>query len=226
MFWVPLLTAHGIGRQAEPCQLMTDDIFKEDGYWCVSINDDHERKRLKTEQSRRVLPIHRHLLDLGSMDFVNEVRKENPGRNVPLFPEEEPNAIGHYDAFSKRINRFMKSKGIESETIKEGRKIRKDFYSLRHNFITQLGNLKNPPPPDCIHNAIAGHSKENEAENTRTYLEEVTIELKAKFIFNVRYPGVAFAKIGKDAWRTAYARSQVELEKKRNRPTVKLKPKK
>jgi hypothetical protein len=218
MFWVPLLTLHGIGRQAEPCQLMTDDVFREEGCWCVSINDDQEGSRLKTVQTRRTLPIHRKLIDLGFIDYVNQVRKDNPGKNVPLFPEEERNPLGHYDRFSKRINRWIKGKGI-----KPTNGMKKDFYSLRHNFITQLGRLR-PGVPSYIYNAITGHAKENEAENTRTYLEGVTIKQKADYIFKVRYPGVHFDKIGKDAWRRAYARSRVELVKKSARPILRWKP--
>ena len=79
-FWIPLLTLfHGF-RSNEVCQLYTEDVKVIDGINVILVReetDDGERsldKRLKTEQSRRMVPVHPEPVRR-FLDFVHDLRK-------------------------------------------------------------------------------------------------------------------------------------------------------
>ena len=194
-FWCPLLSLFTSARQEEVCQLLRDDVFKdeESGEWVISINDD-DGKKLKNEHSKRILPIHPMLKKLGFIEFVLTVSK-----GEKLFPDEERNSLGHFGAFSNRFNDYKDRVGVVKSVV-NGKKEMKDFHTLRHTFTDKLLGLR-PPPPDYIKNAITGHSDEGESENSRTYFEGPSIQQKKDYIFKVKYPEIDFTKIKPNGWK-------------------------
>lgn len=112
-------------RQAELCQLCVNDIYREgeSGIWVIDINEKDEKK-LKTEHSRRKIPIHSQLIRLGFLDYVDSVRLDHPREG--LFSRwESRNSLGEYSSFSKRFNRYKRKKGVAGAS---GAK--KDFHSF------------------------------------------------------------------------------------------------
>src|SRR6202007_280907 len=79
--WGVLIAFYTGARLNEIAQLQTDDIVQQNGIWCFSFSDSGETQRLKNKSSRRVIPIHSKLIELG---FLNYVKKIGKGR---LFPE-------------------------------------------------------------------------------------------------------------------------------------------
>jgi len=129
-FWVPLIGLFQGMRLNECCQLWTTDVLKVDGIpvFRVSLGKTEEEiaeKRLKTSASRRVVPIHPELIQLGFLDFVNSRTEAGPpGR---LFPELKSNKYGLLsDYFSKWFTRFVRgtTDGASGAT----------FHSFRHMF--------------------------------------------------------------------------------------------
>ena len=75
-YWIPLVGLHTGARINEICQLDSRDIKQIDEIWCFDImssdvNNGDDKKRVKRESSKRVIPIHHRLLELGFLDYVN-----------------------------------------------------------------------------------------------------------------------------------------------------------
>jgi hypothetical protein len=66
--WVPLLCAQSGARVSEVCQLRKEDILCEEGVWCMSFRA--EAGSLKTITSERKVPLHRHVIQAGFLEFV------------------------------------------------------------------------------------------------------------------------------------------------------------
>lgn len=78
--WIILIGRYSGMRQNEICQLYHNDVMKVDGVWCFCVDKLNPNQTIKTDSSRRFVPIHSQLLTLGLLDFFKE-RKEH------LFPE-------------------------------------------------------------------------------------------------------------------------------------------
>jgi integrase len=88
-------------RLGEIIQLQKSDVKNENGIWYFDVNAA-EGKSLKTASSKRRVPIHCTLLDLGLVDHVKSGQRS--GR---IFPEIKIGADGyHSHHFSKWWGRF------------------------------------------------------------------------------------------------------------------------
>lgn len=153
-FWVPLLAAFSGARLEELCQLHVSDIRQVDGIWCIDINEEiadekqHGRsspeKKLKTASSQRAIPIHRQLVAIGFLKFV-EQQKE--AQQVRLFHELRKRRDGYGQDVSRWFGVYRKTCGILT-----GEK--KTFHSFRH---VALDNLKQQGIPSEKIAGIAGH---------------------------------------------------------------------
>jgi integrase len=82
--WLPILGLYTGARLNELCQLQRKDIAKVEGYWCISITDGGNNQILKSVSSKRVIPIHKKLLDLGFIDYVSSTGSVP---NSMIFPD-------------------------------------------------------------------------------------------------------------------------------------------
>lgn len=124
IFWVPLISLFSGARLGEIIQLYTSDIREDNGIYYFDINADGDDKRLKTRGSKRIIPIHPKLIDIGLMNHVKKSRAVN---GVRLFPDLPLGRDGYYSSpFSKHFNRFLNSIGIK--------RAKNAFHSFRHCF--------------------------------------------------------------------------------------------
>ncbi|ADW19275.1 hypothetical protein Despr_3147 [Desulfobulbus propionicus DSM 2032] len=72
-FWIPLIACFTGMRQSEIAQLDGDDIVNTDGTWCIDVNDRGD-KRLKNSNAKRIVPLHRVLVDSGLVPFAERRR--------------------------------------------------------------------------------------------------------------------------------------------------------
>ncbi|MEG9624956.1 site-specific integrase [Pseudomonas guariconensis] len=142
-YWLPLLGRATGARLEELCQLRVDDFIEHQGIWCIRIDDSREGQNLKNASSRRVLPLHPSLLDLGLLQHVESVRASGADR---LFPELEAvrGKLGH--APSKWFGRYKTKLGVTDP--------RKTFHSFRH---TLIDDLRDTGVQDSLIKRIAGH---------------------------------------------------------------------
>lgn len=151
-FWIPLIGAFTGMRLNEACQLYLNDIQQDDsGIWYISINDDADDKSLKTKASERNVPIHSKLIELGFLNYVDEVRKLKHSR---LFPElKYRKADGYGRSISSWFTKYRGRIGIKDKS--------KVFHSFRHT----VSNLfKQNDVLEVVAAAVIGHD-----HDTMTY---------------------------------------------------------
>ena len=83
-YWITLLSVYSGARLNEVCQLNVSDISKTDRIWTMNINDDSEDKSIKTKSGNRVIPLHPKLLNLGFLNYFNQIKNQNQEK---LFPQ-------------------------------------------------------------------------------------------------------------------------------------------
>ena len=130
-------------RLEEICQLQCADIVNVDGITCIDINDNGDKK-LKTQSSRRVIPIHPILLE--HFDFLGFVGHQS-SFSTTLFPalRKIDGSYGH--SYSKWFSRYRERCGVTSTG--------KCFHSFRHLVAT---TLKTADVPVYVAAEILGHA--------------------------------------------------------------------
>ncbi|ASP39590.1 hypothetical protein CHH28_13320 [Bacterioplanes sanyensis] len=176
-YWIPLLALFGGQTQAELCQLHVSDVRQQEGIWYIDINDQDD-KNLKNETGRpRQVPIHRKLIELGFLAFVEHCRKSGQTR---LFPEEKKNEYDKYSSYSKRFNRWRQRLGVTVDSAGG----RKTFHSFRHLVSDWLiGNQCHPG----VAADIIGHEGRERMETRRTYSDGAWLAEKNKWIQSISY---------------------------------------
>jgi integrase len=87
LYWVPLIAAYSGMRREEIAGIGVDYIRDVDGIAFFDVITTTDR-RLKTAASKRRIPVHDDLVNLGFLEFVNAARKRG---NRLLFPDiKEP----------------------------------------------------------------------------------------------------------------------------------------
>ena len=142
-YWIPLLGRYTGARLEELCQLRVDDFVEQQGIQCIRVDDSSEGQNLKNASSRRMLPIHPSLIELGLLRHVESARASGGHR---LFPELEPvrGKLGH--APSKWFGRYKAKRGIDDS--------KKTFHSFRH---TLIDDLRDAGVQDSLIKRIVGH---------------------------------------------------------------------
>lgn len=124
-FWIPLISLYTGMRLNEICQLEVDDIQTKEGISIIVVSDgERSSKQLKTEASRRIIPIHPKLIEAGLLEYHKQMKTT---LELRLFPEIKMTAKGNYsDAFSKWFARHLIAINVKTDT--------NCFHSFRHNF--------------------------------------------------------------------------------------------
>ena len=119
-YWVPRIGCYSGARLNEICQLYVSDVVKVDEIWCFDINGEKD-KRLKNLASKRMIPIHPKLLELGFVDYVEQLKVKGVARLWERLPAGRD---GYSHLFSKWYQRHNR------EHITQDK--RKCFHSFRH----------------------------------------------------------------------------------------------
>jgi len=174
-FWLPLIGLYSGARIQEICQLELTDIYEVTGILVLDINDNKPTKRLKNQQSKRLIPVHQDLIALG---FNRLLTKRKKAKHKHLFPELHKNANdreGQSQPASKWFGRYKTKHGFSMDRLKA-------FHSFRHTFIDEL---KHKGTPEHITAALAGHSHENITYGT--YGGGTQIELLNEHLQRIEY---------------------------------------
>lgn len=153
--WVTLIAVFTGARLNEVAQLTHDDVRLIDDVWCIAFtSEDESGKRLKTSASKRLVPIHDTLVDLGLLTFVMERRSQHSSRLFNSLSYDDQNGYG------RNVGRWFN----ESLLVKLGFKTRKlVFHSLRHSMNTQLAQKD---VPDHLQKAVLGHTQSGMSYDT------------------------------------------------------------
>lgn len=149
-FWIPLIAVFSGARQEEICQLHIEDVQQQAEIWVFDINAKPPRQ-LKNKSAVRVVPIHKELIRIGFLEYVEAQRKAGRDR---VFPNLEPGGaddrLGH--GFTKWFTRYRRDVGLYEPG--------KDFHSFRHSATTLVhqGRVE-----DSIIDRITGHVSQGES---------------------------------------------------------------
>jgi len=150
LYWLFYLGAFEGMRLGEICQLQPDDIKQISDIWCIDINNNHPLKKCKSSGSKRIIPVHSKVIEMGFVEYV-ETRKNH--EFLFNWKCQKKNGWGHYS--SKRANYFIK----DVCNIKVNGKT---FHSLRHSVATKLINELSEETPRELITAVMGHSQTGE----------------------------------------------------------------
>ncbi|MBO1896902.1 tyrosine-type recombinase/integrase [Shewanella sp. BF02_Schw] len=132
--WITLLMLyHGL-RPSEACQLHSNDITTIDGINVIHVTNEGMSQQLKTAQSKRTVPLHQKLIDLGFIDFVQTIN-DRTSKTSPLF---------HYQPSSDGVwsHKFCREFGKLLDQLHFIAGKRPTAYSFRHTFIDELKQLQ------------------------------------------------------------------------------------
>ena len=141
-YWLPFLALCSGARLEELTQLELADIRCQDRVDVLDINNNGD-KRLKSASSKRLIPIHSHLIESGFLRYVEDLRKRGETR---LFPSLKRGRDGYGTAAAKWFARYRCSHGVKHR--------KKPFHSFRHTFSNHLKQQGLPEPQVA---ALLGH---------------------------------------------------------------------
>ncbi len=173
-YWIPLLALYTGARVGELAQLRVQDV--EGGPVPVlSITDEGEDQRVKTEAGIRRVPIHSELVRLGFLKYVEAARKAKHERLWPAmrFRKDKPGAY-----FSDWFGTFRKTLSP----------VPPDFHSLRHTVRTRL---REAGVEKTYRDLLMGHETTGEGA---TYEHATDAELKRE-IERLQYPALNLRKV-------------------------------
>jgi integrase len=146
--WGPLIGLYSGARLNEIAQIHLTDIRQQDGIWCFDLNDDDETKKLKTDASRRLVPIHSRLIELGLLDYVQTLRTRDAQKLFPGFQYDAKNGWGR--SLGRWFNdRFLVKIGLKDKGV--------SFHVFRHTVVTRLLQAGIEQP---LVQTIVGHERQ------------------------------------------------------------------
>lgn len=169
-YWCPLIASVTGARLEEIAALTVSDIGTEDGI-PYFIFDENEIRDVKTEASRRRIPIHSALISLGLMKHVDEMKRR---KSSALFPDLAPRA-GTKTKYGKRLGynwRFSLAFALD------GNQRELCFHSIRHFVNKSIRDMHDVPR--LVRLNIVG--QEPTDTNDRVYAEETELPVMQNVI--------------------------------------------
>jgi len=199
IFWAPLLGMYTGGRVNELAQLLVDDIRqeKETGIWYINILDDEvnpnkntNKQSVKTDSSRRKVPLHPVLINLGFLSFV---KMKRAGSNHQMLFHT---GIKYYEKgkFGKAVSDWFngdvsKGNGYKVDCGIE-RGTGKVFHSFRHGFAENLLGNVGEHVDLSRKGSLIGHEElksANASKITLIYTKEYSLTVLQKAINQLDY---------------------------------------
>lgn len=187
--WLPLLALFAGARQAEYAGLRVSDIREDEDtrvplMWF--IRDTKAGRRLKTQQSERVVPVHPQLVSLGFLKYVAARRKED--ERAWLFPTVAPDQKGSLRAWAKWWGRHLRT----HVGIKDRNKV---YHSFRHGF---QDALRQATPDEELRDALAGRSSGKSVSRTygaKGMLRRWGVKALKNAIDKIEFPGLDLSRV-------------------------------
>ncbi|GLQ49473.1 site-specific integrase [Dyella flava] len=169
--WAALLGLYSGARVGEIAQIYLRDIVQEQGIWCIRLTVESDGQSVKTEGSKRLVPLHPDILDLGFIDYVEKLRSEGAER---LFPDVNlEGKAGKGSVISKSFTYHLKRS--EVSVIPRRQNGRVGFHSLRKSVIQSLQGTQ---VSDEQRRAFVGHEQSDDVHTT-SYMRPWTAELSS-----------------------------------------------
>lgn len=175
-FWIPLISMYTGMRLDEICQLYLEDVQQLDDVWCISINDEKDKK-VKTITGKRIVPVHPVLLSCGFIKYVDSLRKAGVPRlwmDLRWRPSD-----GYSNALGKWFQVFNRR-----HVTQDSKKV---FHSMRH---TLADTLKQAGVQEVVIAEIMGHANDSMTMGRygKRYQPKVLLEALMKLDYGIEPP--------------------------------------
>lgn len=162
MFWLPHIGLYTGARVNEICQLnpQTDILKDEDTgieyFWITADTKADPRidKSIKTAESRKV-PIHKHLIELGFMQYLERVKSSGASLLFPKWSPINRRASGEAEKWFRKL---LVDTGLRDETHKG---MLTGMHAFRHTLLTYGAKQK----PRLILTCVTGHEQSDVLSN-------------------------------------------------------------
>ncbi|WP_180338550.1 site-specific integrase [Janthinobacterium sp. 61] len=209
-YWIPLLGLYAGCRIKEASQLHLDDIRLEADVWCIDVNENTADKSIKNEQSKRLIPLHPKLIELGFLDYCERLRNVGYRRVFPDLTWAKTDAKYAKESIRK-MSAMLLSLGMPRDNTNV-------FHNFRHNVNGMLSRVPMASLPFAdenlkfvVRHLILGHLP-GESVNMKHYTHITMLEMYA-LIAGIHYDLPPIAKLDIDF---AIKCVQVALGKKKD----------
>ena len=182
-YWLPLLALFSGARREELGQLLVPDVKLEKYYdndgnpheaWCINITDNEDTgNRVKNASSRRLVPLHPNIIELGFIDYVQSL----PNQKGQVFPVLKRTGEGQKltDKFGQWFTEYRRKQGIPDGKV---------FHGLRHTWKTQAVDAG---IPERVCRQFQGHEGKDVADK---YGGAPSMHVLVSAIASYRVPGL------------------------------------
>lgn len=189
-FWLPVLALFSGARQAELGSLTVANVQTDAETGAVFLYIVTERargKRVKTEASERVVPVHPEVARLGFLSYV-DARKRGDGADAWLFPSVSPDkGRAGVPAFSQWFGRYLRGAGVTDKA--------KVFHSFRH---TVKDALRRGGADHEMREALIGHAQASTVGwryGAKEMLSKFGAAGLSDAINRITYPGLDLSRV-------------------------------
>jgi len=166
--WAALLGLYSGARVGEVAQIYLRDIVQENGIWCVKLTVESDGQSVKTESSKRLVPLHPDLLKLGFIEYVRTLRDAGEER---LFPDVNlEGKAGKGSVISKSFTYHLQRSEVAVRPRRQNGRV--GFHSLRK---TVIQALQGTMVSDERRRAFVGHEQSDDVHTT-SYMRPWTAE--------------------------------------------------
>ena len=135
--WCLLIALYTGMRANEICQLKIKNIIKDKNtdIECFVITDEDDDQSVKNKSSKRIIPIHKTLIKLGFLNYVNHHRKTRKNNDLLFVQLSRHSGKGNY---TQKLLKWFNEKYIYETGVKKrsnSQRVMKSFHSFRHTFI-------------------------------------------------------------------------------------------
>jgi integrase len=190
-YWMVYLGFYTGARVNELCQINPQvDVLQEakTDIWHVAITEDTEgderiKKSVKNEPSRRKVPLHPRLIEMGFLQYAT--RMKAAGAKL-LFPEFKPSRGRASSDGEKWFRTFLRELGLRDETTR-ARLV--GMHAFRHTLLTLAYNSN--PRVDAT--PITGH-RGGTGPVVAGYQDELSLENKLRILKSVQFGAIGSSK--------------------------------
>ena len=172
-FWFVVISMFTGARRNAATTLQYADIVKKDGIDCIQFKRNHPIKQLKNDESERLVPIAKQLLDLGFLDYINRRKAKFKAKDTDFIFPNCQRKDGKYNTniVQKGFLQYVKDLGIKQPGGEQY-----DFHSLRNNAAEILENAN---VSQIFINKIIGWKGQNTmlAHYSKRVLGDIKIEV-------------------------------------------------
>lgn len=169
VFWSVMLGIYTGARVNEVSQIELANIVQDCDLSILTITDTGKDQKLKNQSSIRTIPLHPRLIELGLLEYIEDLKRKNFDR---LFPNLKFSANGYGNAITQAFSRILKSADIKAVSGKKG------FHSFRKTINHKMQTAGIAPD---IRAQFLGHDLDD--EHYQAYSRKYTAKELADVIF-------------------------------------------